>query len=296
MNDNQPTNDTETTKCIQYSEETLMEISLLQRKMQDSNWESIDYWRTPIHSAAESGITSRVINYWVENGLMTDNRDNEQGWHKFSLMDILFITIANELRAFGFSIKQLQQTHQSLFAPLFNPNDGTIQNPEKYFSRTMTVLEFGFLRTIYFENDGNTYLLVANDGSAGIMTYRDLKKNQEEDSLPVSFMFMELNTVFGRAFTNKKIKRWSENIHVLNNTEKAVIDKIRESNKKRTIEISTLGAGIVDRLDIKESIEVNGNLHKIIGGIQHGKLELCVQNGHPYCIKKKETIKAKNAK
>lgn len=54
----------------------------------------------------DSGLTYRQLVNWTHKGLLTKK---PQGWHKFSLLDLIEIKILNELRAMGLPLKKLKE-------------------------------------------------------------------------------------------------------------------------------------------------------------------------------------------
>lgn len=274
---------------IEYSEITLREIAKQYNIMAEEGWQTLEDWRTACYSAANTNISPRVINYWMESGLFQGTRKDGQGWHKFTLMDIVFIAIASRLRGIGIALRQIKETYKTLFEPILPVDMMTDLDPERH---GLTMLEFGFMRAISINGDGNTYLLMASNGSAGIMTMRDLLYNQERGNIPDIYIFLNLNEVLNDTFINRVIHKHPENMRWLNRGERNVFDEIQKSNEQRDITIKFSG-GSVDTITTKQRVKTEEELHKVMNDISHGKIEIGVENGKRQYVTKNETKKVR---
>lgn len=257
--------------------------------MADDGWEVLDSWRMPCYSAANTNISPRVINYWMESGLFQNTRKDGQGWHKFTLMDIVFIAIASRLRSMGITLRQIKETHRTLFEPILPVDTMADIDPERH---GLTMLEFGFMRAISITGDGNTYLLMVLNGSAGIMTMRDLLYNQERGNIPDIYVFLNLNEVLNDTFINRAIHKHPENMRWLNRGERNVFDEMQKSNEQRDITIKFSG-GSVDTIATKQRVKTEEALHKVMNGISRGKIEIVVENGKRQYVTINETKKVR---
>lgn len=270
------------------SDITLMEIDRIYKDIAGSQQEDCCILRSARFSAANTGISPRTINYWVQNGLLTDLREDGQGWHKFSLIDIVFVGIVSKLRSFGLSIKQLQNVKLALFAPMAIhatdlPND------------VLTVLEIAFLRAVSFKGDGNTYLMVAADGATFMMTDRDLELNAQAGNLPDTYIYVNLNKLLKDLFPGKNVSVFSCDSRWLDNGEKALLDTIRASTAKRRVLANVDEHGLIDRLET----EISGNrsdfesLHNLIDKTRNGNVSIQIRDGKACWVVHKESKKVK---
>lgn len=58
-------------------------------------------------SAKDLGLTYRVLNDWTKKGLISDHRNEEGQWRKFSIFDVMEISIYRQLREVGFSVERI---------------------------------------------------------------------------------------------------------------------------------------------------------------------------------------------
>ena len=68
-----------------------------------------------IFTARDVGISTRMITYWEEKGLLRylapdyQHTHGEYGWRKFSLREVVNIQMANKLRKLGFEHKLIKK-------------------------------------------------------------------------------------------------------------------------------------------------------------------------------------------
>ncbi len=63
----------------------------------------------------DTGIKYRVINHWSQQGLLRDSRDDKgTGWRKFSFIDVTWLKILSELRAFGLSLDKIKVAFKTI--------------------------------------------------------------------------------------------------------------------------------------------------------------------------------------
>lgn len=61
-------------------------------------------------------VSYRLINHWTEEKLFGDSREEDsKGWRKLSMIDVLWLRILRELRAFGMPLEALRKTRETLF-------------------------------------------------------------------------------------------------------------------------------------------------------------------------------------
>ncbi len=61
-------------------------------------------------------VSYRLINHWTEEKLLGDDREEDsKGWRKLSMVDVLWLRILRELRAFGVPLETLRKTRKTLF-------------------------------------------------------------------------------------------------------------------------------------------------------------------------------------
>jgi len=68
-----------------------------------------------IFTVADTPLSYRQINTMDEDRLLSDERQNKQGWRKFSFKEIIFTDIVYELKKLGLKHEQLRQLWETFF-------------------------------------------------------------------------------------------------------------------------------------------------------------------------------------
>ena len=262
---------------ITYTDITLMEMVEQHKIMRDDNWTTLLSWRNKNYAVDEIGVSQQTIDIFAGEKLVTRNR--------LSLLDIIFMGIGVELLSFGFPLSMLQPVKHCLFAD-FGINDIAC------FEYSLTALEFGFMRAISIQGDGNTYLLVAKDGAAIVMTGRDIEYNRKHGVTPESYICINLNTVLDKILINRDIQKWDDHVSWLNTGEMALINCLRNVRGNcEIVKAITNKKGLVERLETEFSCPRNGveSLHNEIQGIGFGEIGLKIKDGKVYQVHKSES-------
>ncbi len=97
--------------------------------------------------------TYRVINHWTEIGLVDDERGSEsRGWRAFSMTDLIWIRIIDELRQFGFPLEKIAIAKASLFPK--GDQDKFCRSLIRAYEKTCVLI---------VEKNGNSYLRYAKE-------------------------------------------------------------------------------------------------------------------------------------
>ena len=98
---------------------------------------------------------ARVINLWIKDGLMDDDRDETQRWHKFSLIEVIWVNIIEELRDTGYSKEKIKKVKEQLLLSIEGVNS-------KY-----PYLEFHLIASILYGSP--FFILTDKEGNANIV-------------------------------------------------------------------------------------------------------------------------------
>lgn len=235
-------------------------------------------------SVKDSSTTYRTINYWDSVGLLDDDtKDTEGKWRKFSKTDLAFIAIITRLRNAGFSIDKIKRTKQCLQGYLQYIVDG--KNGKEWVKpkHPMNNLEFGYYCALAKQNEGNTYLIVEDDGTAEVLSELDLELNRDAGELPDSYYLINLNALFHKFFGDK-FKVWDSNSHCISEDEAAVLESLRSDTESDTFTIQ--------RKDTKITLirkqcnkKPDGDLHNTINSIGYGSVEQKIVDGKVVAVK-----------
>jgi hypothetical protein len=66
------------------------------------------------YTVSETGVPYRVINHWENKKIMPDGAKDQQGWRKFTLVELAWLRIVQRLRDFGFSLQKIRDTKEQI--------------------------------------------------------------------------------------------------------------------------------------------------------------------------------------
>ena len=216
------------------------------------------------YTVKDSGISYRVINHWSEQGLLDDRREkNSKEWRKLSLIDILWLRILRELRAFGVPLETLRNAHQTLF----------FCNNKPY-----PALEAAFgmvLRRMPI------FVTIFQDGEADIATEECIEFSERIRGQLPPFIRIPINELVGEILGNAdKLKPKYTNKLEMNETEMDALLSLR-SGEYDSVNMRARD-GKIERVEKKRKVE--GAAERIIDLLKEtdfGEVTVKVENGKP---------------
>jgi DNA-binding transcriptional MerR regulator len=106
-----------------------------------------------------TGVAYRVINHWEQKKLLP-KRDEDEGWRKFSFVELVWLKVISRLRKLGFPIEQIAKTKNGVMA----------WDKELH---TYTLLEYYIVKAAASQID--PYVFVLPDGKATILSSREIE-------------------------------------------------------------------------------------------------------------------------
>lgn len=99
---------------LHVSDEFLAAIGDYLQKKKNGN-KYISFLNKKRYTIKDTDSSYRMINHWSSQGLIDDARDeNEKGWRKFSVVDLVWLHIIYELRKIGLSLDKIKKGYSSL--------------------------------------------------------------------------------------------------------------------------------------------------------------------------------------
>lgn len=109
----------------------------------------------------ESEVTSRTLNYWEEKNLLPVLRDNNKGWRKYSIIDLVWINIIVELRKFGLQLDQIKKIKDDIFTQEDN-------NTNNFIAPELNL----YVASCFLNKP--SYLIVFANGNASLGTFQEI--------------------------------------------------------------------------------------------------------------------------
>lgn len=167
----------------------------------------------PSHTVAQTGETYRVINNWDANGLLFDKEERENGWRKFSFIELVWIQCLVELRKIGLSVSTLKKIRDSLF--YFYPVTGKRFDAHE--------LAFFITRVI---GKQDVMLITDAEGLGNFCLVADYENSQILQPLPASYVVVSLNSIYAKVVNKPDYAKKNTPLFVLSDKEQEVVGKI----------------------------------------------------------------------
>ena len=266
------------------SDDDARQIVALNNAIKTKTTKLLDVIRQKKRTTNNTAISPRMVNYWTEIGVLPLQESNK--WHKFSLVDIVFIHIAAKLRDFGLNLEKIKTAKLDLYR-LVSLKD---ENGTEILETPLSVLETAFLLAFALKSHGNIYLMITNSGQATYMTEESLELNRQCDNVPDAYIYLNLNDLLHKTEIINNIRaeiHHETRKYALDDNEKQVVDALRQDNLEK-IEITKDRAnGKLTRMDAVTDIT-----NKIDAeNTEYGEVQTKIQHGQIVRKTLKKTIK-----
>ena len=139
-------------------------------------------WNARIHTIDDDRISPRVLNHWIKNGLIEDERPGGKGWHRFSPSDMFWIKTLIKLREFGVPIETLKSVKKELEA-----------GGNSHSKRPL--LEYYIAHTFFKKKP--TRILVFSNGEALIASQEEIDTALQFGTIQDDFISIDINRMLG---------------------------------------------------------------------------------------------------
>lgn len=167
------------------------------------------------YQVSETLTSYRMINHWCEIGLFDDDvQKSEGGWRKFSMIDVVWLSVISELRKFGLGLDAIKKLKDNLF--------------KKHLKHGPSIFEFYISQAILAKK--KVFVVSLSDGTGDVVMANQLLNIDYADlhsPLSDSFIAIDLNKIIEKTFNKPGLAK--ANISTLDLTPKEieVISKIR---------------------------------------------------------------------
>lgn len=127
--------------------------------------ELYDILTTKQLSLKDTGQNHRVLNNWVKQGIIEDERSDQEKWRRFSLIDIVWLSIVDDYRSFGMGLPTIKEVYDHIVAKKAHRLEVA--------SKLLSQLEIAVLQ-IFFDR-GLKFMVTDSHGQAEILSEADLK-------------------------------------------------------------------------------------------------------------------------
>jgi DNA-binding transcriptional MerR regulator len=218
----------------------------------------------------------RVINYWTEIGILSDERENKKSWRKFSNFDLYWLMIVQSLRNFGVSIKVIKKIYEKIFTHLDSFERG--------------LFEVSFLSAI---SGIPMFFVLFQSGKFGFANFEELVLSEQMYKMN-NYIKISLNPFASALLKNSVKEPILKPTLSLSNQELEIIEKIRKGDFE-SIKIKPLEDESV-LLEEGVSQDVTKRVIDILKEASFQKIEISKQNNKVSAIKQTVQTKLKEEK
>ena len=226
------------------------------------------------------GISKQVLNIWKNESLIPLYKSNKKGWLKFSLVDILWIGIIEELKKFGFTFEKiLSIKKQLLLVDEIIENDDDVG--EKIELINLAVIEI-------FKSANPIYIIVDENGNTQVLNAYAIIDKMQKNEL-TNHVILNLNQLIKLNIEALYEKPSLDEFKGLSKDELQVLLILRSENFE-SVKITKKG-GEIDTIESTEIVSNGERILNILKGHDYQNIEIKQARGKIVQIKR--TIKGR---
>ena len=243
-----------------------------------SDLKVIEQLNQQTYTIGEEKLSSRVLNHWYQEGIITDDRPNNKGWKKFSFSEIVWMQIVIKLRKFGLDLQRIKKVKEQI--DCYNTKDSKSKCP---------LLDFYMLVAI--NSDIPIKFIVFESGQAEIVKQSDIDIANQLNLINEDFISIDINKLLDKALTKKKVK--ADYFNSIKTSENPLFTQLEESLSKDNIQSVTIKTNDKDYLIDEVFFAKDGKEARAIKKmVKYGKVIENINTGKStYQIIKQKKIK-----
>ncbi len=206
----------------------------------------------------DTDITYRLLNHWSEAGLLDDSRENDSGWRKLSVKDIVWLRLLRDLREFGMSLDALRNTYNSL-QPHISP-------------------EFEAALALCFRKPSTpVFVVVFSNGIADVATLHSLRATDYMVGYEVPYVRINLNALCGEILGTSNLMPPREMWLSLADQERQLVLSSREQDIDE-LRVS-LKSGDIQDIEKTSKLQNVEKISDLMNDIDYGEIKLKFESG-----------------
>jgi len=279
----------------------------------------MDFGLTRQFIMKDIGITPRVFHHWASVGLVSVRPKQNNHNHVFSFVELIWFSIVNELREFGFSLDKIKTVHdvlmeesdiRDLFRSLPEVSKGKIINDIEALQTDLSPLK-NYLLDVFrngFENTGipeddykvnklyyyvsafiiyrsNVYLYIDNNGKVipsieKLMDNATVYKAMGDNSFDGdSYICISLMKFFKKIVLDKKHLDFVRDSGILNDNEQYILSLIREGKAKAITIRFEAQKATMIEVTKEKKIKAEARVSEILLGKGYQDIQIKTQDG-----------------
>lgn len=224
---------------------------------------------------SDMNVSPRVINHWVKQGLLLDDRPDGKGWWLFSIPELMWLTITLKLRLFGLELNKILKVKEYL--QLHSSEDNQSKFP---------ILDFYIFYV--FTTSHPVKLIVFADGQAYLGRQFDIDLAQQSSAIYNDFISIDIGKIANNEY-KKQILQTDYLHYSFTEIEKEVHNSLTLEDV-RSISIQVTGGKeyLIKKQHIAESkIELDALIKKVGSHFEETTVHVGNKKVHKITEKKK---------
>lgn len=232
------------------------------------------------HKIGEEKLSSRVLNYWYEVGILEDDRPNGKGWKKFSISELVWIQVIIKLRGFGLDLARIKKVKEEI--DIYNTEDNVSKCP---------LLDFHII--LAMNTPSPVKLIVFESGEASINHQIEIDMANQFGMITEDYISIDLTRLIEKFFKKKKFN--TDYLGYADIPKSPLVREIEKTLSEEDIECVTVKVGGENYLMDKEYLKKSdADAKAIIGMLKHAEKKEVIHNGKSiWHVKLKKQIKKK---
>ena len=242
------------------------------------------FFEDPIHREVSKTLNERVLTnrftytaanliiHWTSEGIIDDLRGGSKSWRRFSIIEIVWLGLINELRELGLSMEKIKNIKKDLLAPI------------DQIETTYPYLEYHLIVTLLYKKP--YFIIVDHQGGANIVNLETYIQWLELTDMPKGHIVIKFESLFNKLLNQlNKYKVDFSQYFKLSKDELELLSFIKQ-NDFQTIKIIRKERQI-DRLEGYQRIDNEKRIIDILNQGDYQNIEVIQENGKVVSISRK---------
>ena len=139
-----------------------------------------DVLNTRKYTAKETNISYRMVNHWKSIGVLPEGAMTSEGWSKFTLLELLWIRVANKLRDFGVALERISEIKEQVMY---------------WHEKTQNYPYFEYYVGKAWLTEDDPYVIVSSDNYADLGTADEIETSRFMNSIPANILQISLKSI-----------------------------------------------------------------------------------------------------
>jgi hypothetical protein len=192
----------------------------------------------------DKDISYRVLSHWDASGVLPDGVEKEEGWRRFSLIELIWLEVVKRLRNFGVPLERIAEAR----AQIMDWNEKKQGYPF-----------FELYVAFAWASDKDPYVALLSDGTAYVATMDEINATQLLFYANSDVLLISLKSVL--ISKGHKVPAARE-VFALSENELEVIDALHRNNKRVNVSLKENKVSEIETVEGYSEVPILSELHK----------------------------------